>query len=117
MPRHCLTLDLKDDAFAISEYRRFHEKIWIEVRDSLYEAGIRDMEIYLLGTRLFMIMDVDDDFSFAAKGAADAANPRVQEWEALMQRFQAELPEERRGQRWRWTPMERIFSLAAQQAK
>ncbi len=114
MPRHCLTLDLKDDVTAISEYRRYHEKIWPEVRNSLYQAGIIDMEIYLLGTRLFMIMDVDQTFSFKAKAAADEANTKVQEWERLMEQFQAELPPDRRGQKWRWTPMERVFSLAAQ---
>ena len=114
MHRHCLTLDLKNDATAISEYRRYHEKIWPEVRDSLYEAGITDMEIYLLGTRLFMIMEVNETFSFAAKAAADEANAKVQEWERLMEQFQAELPSDQRAQKWRWTPMERVFSLAAQ---
>jgi L-rhamnose mutarotase len=114
MPRHCLTLDLKDDPEAIREYRRYHVKIWPEVKESLFRAGIRDMEIYLLGTRLFMIMDVDESFSFEAKAAADEANIKVQEWEALMQAFQADLPAEKSGQKWRWTPMERVFSLAAQ---
>jgi len=114
MPRHCLTLDLKDDAAAIAEYRRYHQRIWPEVKQSLFEAGIRDMEIYLLGTRLFMIMDVNDSFSFAAKAAADEANAKVQEWEALMGQFQAELPPEKKDQKWRWMPMERVFSLAEQ---
>ncbi len=114
MPRHCLTLDLKKDSIAISEYRRYHEKIWPEVRHSLYEAGIVDMEIYLLGTRLFMIMDVNETFSFSAKAAADETNSKVREWESLMEQFQAELPMDRRAQKWRWTPMERVFSLAAQ---
>ena len=114
MPRHCLTLDLKDDATAISEYRRYHQRIWPEVKESLYRAGMVDMEIYLLGTRLFMIMDVTESFSFAAKAASDAANAKVQEWEALMGGFQAKLPADRHGQKWRWTPMERIFRLAEQ---
>ncbi len=60
MPRHCLTLDLKDDAKAIAEYKRYHVKIWPEVKKSLFDAGVLEMEIYLLGTRMFMIMDVDD---------------------------------------------------------
>ena len=112
MPRHCLTLDLKDDATAIAEYKRYHVKIWPEVRDSLFDAGIVDMEIYLAGTRLFMIMDVDDTFSLAAKAAADAANPKVQEWEAIMGQFQQPLPQSRPGQR--WVAMERVFNLADQ---
>jgi L-rhamnose mutarotase len=112
MPRHCLTLDLKDDAHAIAEYKRYHVKIWPEVRDSLFAAGITDMEIYLLGTRLFMIMDVNETFSLSAKAAADAANAKVQEWEAIMGQFQQPLPQSRPGQR--WVVMERVFSLAEQ---
>ncbi|HMG02748.1 MAG TPA: L-rhamnose mutarotase [Edaphobacter sp.] len=112
MNRYCLTLDLKDDATAIAEYKRHHEKIWPEIRDSIFGAGIVDMEIYLLGRRLFMIMEVDETFSLAAKAAADAANPRVQEWEALMGQFQQPLAESRPGQR--WVLMERIFSLSEQ---
>ena len=109
MPRYCLTLDLKNDATAITEYKRYHEKIWPEIRDSIYGAGIADMEIYLLGTRLFMIMEVDETFSFAAKAAADAANPKVQEWEDLMGRFQQPLRQSLPGQR--WVLMDKIFSL------
>jgi L-rhamnose mutarotase len=112
MPRYCLALDLKDDATAIAEYKRYHQKIWPEIRDSISGAGIVDMEIYLLGTRLFMIMDVDETFSLSAKAAADAANPKVQEWEALMGSFQQPLPQSRPGQR--WVRMERIFSLQEQ---
>lgn len=112
MPRHCLTLDLKDDATAIAEYKRYHVKIWPEVRDSLRAAGVMDMEIYLLGTRMFMIMDVNESFSLSAKAAADAANAKVQEWEAIMAGFQQPLPQSRPGQR--WVVMERVFCLADQ---
>lgn len=112
MPRHCLMLDLKDDQTAISEYKRYHVKIWPEVKQSLFDAGIVEMEIYLAGTRLFMIMDVNEAFSFSAKAAADAANAKVQEWETLMAQFQQELPQSRPGQK--WVVMEKVFSLDAQ---
>jgi L-rhamnose mutarotase len=107
-----LTLDLKDDATAIAEYKRYHVKIWPEVRDSLRAAGVTDMEIYLLGTRMFMIMDVNDSFSLSAKAAADAANAKVQEWEVIMGGFQQPLAQSRPGQR--WVVMERVFNLADQ---
>ena len=112
MPRHCLMLDLKNDQTAISEYKRYHVKIWPEIKKSLLDVGVVDMEIYLAGTRLFMIMDVDDKFSFAAKAAADAANAKVQEWESIMGQFQQEVPGSRPGQK--WVVMEKVFSLAAQ---
>lgn len=112
MPRHCLTLDLKDDRTAISEYKRYHAKIWPEVRQSLFDAGIVDMEIYLLGTRMFMIMDVGNQFSLEAKAAADSVNAKVQEWETIMHGFQRQLPES--GPVNWWVPMERVFNLAEQ---
>jgi len=107
--RYCLTLDLKDDPELIAEYKRYHQKIWPEITRSIKEAGIEDMEIYLLGTRMFMIMEVNEAFSFEAKKEADELNPKVQEWEALMWRFQQSLPEAKPGEK--WLLMERIFSL------
>ncbi len=68
------------------------------------------MEIYRVGNRLFMVMEVSDDFSFAAKAAADATDPRVREWEELMWRYQQPLPLAQPGEK--WLRMERIFELA-----
>jgi L-rhamnose mutarotase len=107
--RYCLTLDLKDDPRLIAEYKRYHEKIWPEITESIRNSGIEDMEIYLLGTRMFMIMEVNDSFSFEKKAAADRANPKVQEWETLMWKFQQALTEAKPGEK--WLTMERIFKL------
>ena len=107
--RYCLTLDLKDDPKLIAEYRRYHEKIWPEITKSIRDAGIRDMEIYLLGTRLFMVMEVDETFSFEKKAKADAANRKAREWEDLMWKFQKPLPGAEPGEK--WVRMERIFKL------
>lgn len=107
--RFCLTLDLEDNPKLIAEYRRYHEKIWPEITKSIRNAGIEDMEIHLLGTRMFMIMEVNEGFSFAAKAKADAANPKVREWEELMWRFQKPLPTAKPGEK--WLVMERIFKL------
>jgi L-rhamnose mutarotase len=112
MPRHCLTLDLKKNEAAIAEYKRYHKKIWPEVKETLLDAGVLTMEIYLLGTRMFMIMDVDETFSLSAKASADAVNAKVQEWETTMQQFQQQLPEAR-GDQW-WMVMDKIFSLDEQ---
>jgi L-rhamnose mutarotase len=107
--RYCLTLDLKDDPQLIAEYKRCHEKIWPEITDSIKGAGILDLEIYLRGTRMFMILEVDDTFSFEKKAEADRKNQKVQEWEDLMWRFQKALPDALPGEK--WLPMERIFVL------
>jgi L-rhamnose mutarotase len=107
--RYCLTLDLKDDPELIAEYKRYHEKIWPEITLIIKDSGIEDMEIYLLGTRMFMIMEVGDNFSFEAKGEADRLNPKVQEWEKLMWKFQRPLPQAKPGEK--WLLMERVFKL------
>ena len=107
--RYCLALDLKDDPQLIAEYKRYHEKIWPEITKSIQDAGIEDLEIYLVGTRLFMIMEVNEKFSFAAKAEADRTNPKVQEWEKLMWKFQKPLPQAKPGEK--WILMERIFKL------
>jgi L-rhamnose mutarotase len=110
MRRYCLTLDLKDDPVLIAEYSEYHQNIWPEIAQSLRDAGIEDMEIYLLGTRLFMVMEVSESFSFAAKADADRNNPQVQKWEQLMWRFQQPLPQAKPGEK--WLLMERIFKLS-----
>ena len=107
--RFCLTLDLKDDPALIAEYKRYHEKIWPEITHSIKAAGIENMEIYLLGTRLFMIMEVSEQFSFDAKAESDRQNLKVQEWERLMWKFQQPLAGAKPGEK--WLRMERIFKL------
>src|SRR5579864_1366460 len=107
--RFCLTLDLKDDPALIAEYKRYHQRVWPEIVQSIKDSGIEDMEIYLRGTRMFMIMEVSESFSFEAKAKADSANPRVQQWEQLMWKFQQSLPQAKPGEK--WLLMETIFKL------
>lgn len=107
--RYALALDLKDDPALIAEYERYHERIWPEIDASIRESGITNMEIYRIGNRLFMLMETDDTFSFARKAAADAANPKVQEWEELMWQYQQALPMAKPGEK--WLLMEKIFQL------
>jgi L-rhamnose mutarotase len=107
--RYCLTLDLKDDPALIAEYKRYHENVWPEISESIRNSGIVDMEIYLLGTRMFMIMEVNENFSFEAKARADESDPKVREWEQLMWKFQQALPEAKPGEK--WLLMERVFKI------
>lgn len=107
--RFCLTLDLKDDPTLVAEYKKYHEKIWPEIAQSIKNSGIENMEIYLRGTRMFMVIQVNDSFSFEKKAEADRQNRKVQEWEQLMWKFQQALPDAKPGQK--WLLMERIFKL------
>ena len=107
--RYCLTLDLKGDSNLIAEYTRHHERVWPEITKSIKDSGIEDMEIYLFGTRMFMVMEVNEKFSFEAKAEADRDNPKVREWEELMWTFQQPLPGAKPGEK--WLLMDRIFKL------
>jgi L-rhamnose mutarotase len=109
MKRYCLTLDLKNDPALISEYEHWHRKVWPEIETSILDAGVTSLEIYRKGTRMFMILEADDSFTFERKAAMDAANPKVQEWETLMWRFQEALPGSKPGEK--WLLMDKIFQL------
>ncbi|WP_428228409.1 L-rhamnose mutarotase [Flavobacterium sp.] len=109
MQRHCLTLDLRNDPDSINEYIRLHENVWPEIRESIKDAGIINMEIYNIGDRLFMIIEADADFSFEKKSKLDASNPKVQEWEKLMWKFQKALPGAQPGEK--WMLMHKVFQL------
>lgn len=110
--RYCLTLDLKDDPPLIAEYERYHQKIWPEITRSIKDSGIQSLEIYRLGTRMFMVMEVGEKFSFDAKQRADQSNPKVREWEELMWKYQQPLPQAKPGEK--WLLMDKIFDLQSQ---
>jgi L-rhamnose mutarotase len=109
MKRFCLALDLKDDPKLIADYETHHRNVWPEILESITDSGILHMEIYRTGNRLFMIMETRDDFSFDRKSTSDAGNPKVQEWETLMWKYQQALPHTNPGEKWKL--MDKIFSL------
>ena len=109
MKRFCLALDLVDNKGLIAEYEQLHKNVWPENIRGIKNAGITVMDIYRTGNRLFMIMEVNDDFSFEKKAVADAANEKVQEWEQLMWKFQQPLPWAKENEK--WVLMEQIFEL------
>ena len=109
LKRHCFALDLIDDAQLIAEYKKYHEQIWPEITASIVNSGIEVLEIYCVANRLFMIMEVNDSFSFEKKSKMDANNPKVQEWETLMWNYQQALPTAKTGEK--WLLMEKIYQL------
>lgn len=109
--RYCQTLDLKDNAALVEEYRRRHSKehAWKEVLDGIREVGILEMEIYILGTRLFMIVETPLDFDWETAMTKLATLPRQAEWEDYMSVFQA--VKEGMSSAEKWQLMERMFHL------
>ena len=111
MSRYCFALDLKADKNLIAEYEAYHKAVWPEIVDSITSAGIEKLEIYRIENRLFMIMETNENFSFEKKAQMDAANPKVQEWENLMWKYQQALPFAKEGEK--WVRMNKIFELDA----
>ncbi len=109
MKRYCLALDLVDDHKLITAYEGYHVDVWPEIKQSITEAGILEMEIYRIANRLFMVMETHDDFSFEKKAQMDASNPIVKEWEKLMSKYQQALPLAKPGEK--WLLMKNIFQL------
>lgn len=109
MKRFCFALDLKDDPKLIEEYENYHKNIWPEIRKSIIDSGIVDMEIYRVADRLFMIMETTDEFSFQRKAKMDSTNQKVEEWEQLMWKFQKPCPFAGPGEK--WVLMDNIFKL------
>jgi len=109
MIRHCLALDLKEDKKLIQEYIEHHKKVWPEIVDSIKRSGILDMQIYCVENRLFMIIEVSDEFSFSAKRQSDAEDEKIKEWENLMSIYQKSLPNSSNGEKWRL--MDKVFQL------
>lgn len=109
MKRFCMALDLKDDPALIKEYEEYHSNVWPEIKKSITDAGITNMEIYRTGNRLFMIMETTEDFNFETKARMDANNEKVEAWEKLMWKFQQPLQWAKAGEK--WIRMDKIFSL------
>lgn len=109
--RYCQTMDLKDNPELIAEYVKRHSEAeaWPEIRDGIREVGILEMEIYILGTRLFMIVETPLDFDWETAMARLATLPRQAEWEAYMSIFQQADATATSAEKWQL--MDRIFYL------
>ena len=109
--RYCLTLDLKNDPELIRQYKYWHEdkNIWPEIPRGIRECGLTEMQIYLRGTRMFMIAEVGDHVDFDAAMTKMATLPRQKEWAEFVARFQQQLPDAKGDEK--WLMMERVFKL------
>lgn len=109
--RYCQTLSLKNNPILIEEYRKIHseEKAWPEIRAGIRAVGILEMEIYILGSQLFMIIETPLDLDW--KIAMDKLSnlPRQAEWEKYVSKFQDCPCLSSSAEKWKL--MERMFYL------
>jgi len=109
--RYVQTLDLRNDPNLIREYRKWHSEAhhWREIREGIRAVGILEMEIYLLGTRLVMVVDTPEDFDWASAMQRLSTLPRQAEWESFVAKFQGCDAHATSSKKWQM--MERIFHL------
>ncbi len=104
-----LTLCLKDDPDKIKMYKDYHQDVWPEVVADLRDIGVREMRIFLRGTRMFMYIETDDAFDPRRDFARINEDPVSAEWNALMATLQERAPEADPDE-W-WAPMELVFDM------
>lgn len=109
--RYVQYLEISDEPELVAQYRKWHsEKYnWKEVREGIRAVGILEMELYILGSKLVMIVDAPADFQWDEAMNKLATLPRQSEWEAFVAKFQGCSPEARSDEKWQ--PMERMFRL------
>lgn len=109
--RFVQTLDLKGNEEIVKRYREAHDKehFWKEIGRGIREVGILEMELYILGTRLVMIVDAPLDFDWDTAMARLATLPRQQEWENHVAQFQD--CDSNASSSQKWNMMERMFYL------
>ena len=109
--RYVQFLEINNNPELIAQYRYWHSEAhhWQEIRDGIRAVGILEMEIYMLGNHLVMIVDAPADFDWQASMDRLATLPRQAEWEAFVARFQGCSAEARSDEKWQ--PAERIFRL------
>ena len=109
--RYCQYLELRDNRELIAKYREVHdeEHVWKEVIEGIRQVGILEMEIYIAGTHLVMIVDTALDFDWNTAMAKLATLPRQAEWEAFVSEFQGCAKDATSDKKWQL--MDRMFRL------
>ena len=109
--RYCQCLELRDNKELIAKYREVHdeEHVWKEVIEGIRQVGILEMEIYIAGTHLVMIVDTAIDFDWNTAMAKLATLPRQAEWEAFVSEFQGCAKDATSDEKWQL--MDRMFRL------
>jgi L-rhamnose mutarotase len=73
-------------------------------------VGVRQMDIYLMGRRLVMVVEMRDGLDYRTAFRSHAcSSQRVAEWERLMKSLQDPAADARAGE-W-WAVMEPVFHL------
>lgn len=109
--RLCHAIDLATAPGAIAAYEARHAAGGPPpaINANIRAGGIVEMEIYRVTDRLFMIMEVDDDYDPVALARADVADPAISAWASEMAALQRPIVGHQS-----WAPMTCIYRLSDQ---
>lgn len=93
---------------SFEKYKAYHAAVWPEVLEMITACNITNYSIFHKDSQLFAYFEyVGDDF--ASDMAKMAADPRTQEWWAIMMPMQRPVATRAEGE-W-WAGMEEVFHL------
>lgn len=90
----------------LNEYVCYHAAVWPEVLKTIHACNIRNYSIFLKDDLLFAYFEYAGS-DFKADMARMAADPKTQEWWAIMEPMQDPLPTRSEGE-W-WADMKEVF--------
>lgn len=94
MKQYCFALDLVNQPQIIEQYEYYHQKanIWPEIVAGIKACGVHKMDIYRVGNRLLMIVELPANMDIQQCFSKMAGLPKQQEWANLMHTMQQPLP-------------------------
>ncbi len=100
MKTYALTIELKPDPDVIKKYLDYHKAVWPEVKAAVGRTGMRNVKIFMLGTRLVQIFEAPDGFDPRKDMMKYIEDAKAQEWDAMMREYQQPVPDAQAGEWW-----------------
>ncbi len=102
--RFVMTLELNNtDDTILNTYKHVHkpDQVWPEIINNMKTIGVKDMELYLDGYQVFLLMDTNLDFDMEKDGERWSNLPREKEWQNYVARFQKVDPKSKATEKWK----------------
>jgi Uncharacterized conserved protein len=92
----------------LERYKKYHSAVWPEVLDMIKKCHMQNYSIFHKDNMLYAYFEYTGK-DFAADMAKMAADPKTQEWWAIMEPMQDPVSTRKKGE-W-WADMEEVFHL------
>lgn len=106
MKRFGQVIGVKPEHF--ESYKKYHAAVWPGILEMIKKCNIRNYSIFHKDGMLYSYMEYTGN-NFEADMAKMAADPKTQEWWAIMEPMQSPIATRKPGE-W-WAEMEEVFHL------